>query len=189
MSTATVKKVMQARLTRGASVVIADSFGTPALRGKKMVVTSKGPVKCNGKGRCAGDWCCGFAIFVSDTKSAKKDKEMGWRGGSKKICLTHVKDKDGVLLVPPPLLNPKPRRETAPARSSSRISGFVAETNGGGSSETHTGEVTWGDLAQAVQAGNLKQVAHFARLLKVENESLKSQVIEAQSKLIAHLTA
>lgn len=100
----TQTKVMEQRLVRGTPVVIADSFGQAHLRGQRQVVASKGPVKCNGKGRCAGDWCIGLAVFVTDPETVNDDKDMGWRSGTTKVCLTHLKDEGGNLVLPPPAM-------------------------------------------------------------------------------------
>lgn len=185
MTTQTVNKVMRQRLNRGTTVIVTDSlsFGQVKLRGKRLVVTSKGPVKCNGKGRCAGDWCIGLAVFVSDKKTAKEDKEMGWRKGTSKICLTHIKDQDGVLIVPPPLLTP---REAPVPALPSRVKDLV-ETNGNGTGVS-VGEVTWADLAAAHQDGDVNQLALLARDLKAQTESLKTTVIVSQARLIESLT-
>jgi len=169
MSTQTVKKVLEQRLIRGTPVIVADSFGKAAMRSKKVIVASKGPVKCNGKGRCAGDWCPGLAVFVTNPESAKEEKEMGWRGGTTKVCLTHLKDEDGNLVVAPPSLRAA-RKKTTSAR------GDVQE-----------GVVTWEDLANTVADGDFNALTQLARSLKRENESLKTQVIEAQAELIGSL--
>lgn len=178
MTAQTVKTVMEQRLIRGTRVMIADSFGKADLRGKEMIVASKGPVKCNGKGRCAGDWCIGLAVFLADPDSLHEDKEMGWRGGTTKVCLTHVKDNEGHLLLAPPALQiaqqalastPKPKEPTTSA--------------------PHEGVVTWEDLAQTVADRDWNLLTHLARKLKRENEDLKVKVIETQAKLIETLEA
>jgi len=169
MSTQTVKKVLEQRLTRGARVTVADSFSKATMRGSEQIVASKGPVKCNGKGRCAGDWCAGLAVFVTDPTANNEDKEMGWRGGTTKVCLTHLKDEDGELLVAPPTLC----RERRPSSSAN--------------SAPHEGVVTWEDLANVVADGDFNALVQLARALKRENEVLKTQVIEAQSDLIGRL--
>jgi hypothetical protein len=179
---------MRQRLPRGTPVIVGDSFGTAALRSKSVVVTSKGPVKCNGKGRCAGDWCVGLAVFVASASSTKKDKKMGWRSKTKKVCLTHLKDEQGVLIVPPPLL--RQRAAPVPAAPVSRIKGLLPEqeekpANGNGH---RFSVVTWDDLAKAHHDGDITRLALMARKLKTDNEKLKGRVIEAQEKLIEHLT-
>ena len=186
------EELLAQRLTRGQKLIVADSYGKPKLRGKQLIVTSKSTVTCNGGGRCAGPWCVGSAIFVTDVKSSKEDKEMGWRGGSVKICLTHLKDNDGVLLVPPPLLNQLATPPVFVARAavgSSRLDEAVAETLGNSNgSAHHDGEVTWDDLADAHKAGDLNRLALLARTLKVQTEELKSKVISTQTKLIESIT-
>jgi len=186
------EELLSQRLTRGQKLIVADSYGKPKLRGQQLVVTSKSTVDCNGGGRCAGKWCVGSAIFVTDVKSAKEDKEMGWRGGSVKICLTHLKDNDGVLLVPPPLLNQTAAKTVFTPRPSigrSRLDNVVAESLGNDDgSARHSAEVTWDDLADAQKAGDLNRLALLARTLKVQTEELKSKVISTQTKLIESIT-
>jgi len=177
----TVNKVMQQRLTRGTPVVVAESFGQAKLRGKTMIVTSKGPVKCNKGGRCAGDWCVGLAVFVADAKSSRKDKKMGWRSNTKKVCLTHLKDEGGVLVLPPPLIHQTPDLPT-PARL--RLDDVTGTPGNGGSIE----DVTWADLAEAHRAGDLERLAMLSRMLKSQTEILKTKVIDCQARLIGHLT-
>jgi hypothetical protein len=182
MTAATVNQVMEQRLTRGTPVIVAESFGKAKLRGKKQIVTSKGPVKCNRGGRCAGNWCPGLAVFVAPEKSTKRDKKMGWRGGTVKVCLTHLKDADGDLLVPPPLTlqgsGEHPAFPTDP-----KILPETPSRSGGSASS----EVSWSDLAEADSARDYARLVLFARTLKTQNEALKSKVIEAQERLIEHL--
>jgi len=181
------EEMLAQRLTRGQKVIVAESYGKANLRGKQMIVTSKSTVPCNGGGRCAGKWCVGAAIFATDVKSSKEDKEMGWRGGSAKICLTHLKDSEGVLLVPPPLL-----AQVTPAilaRPSSRLNEVVVEPSNNGDGGTHHDtEVTWDDLADAHRSGDLNRLALLARTLKTQTEELKSKVISTQTKLIESYT-
>lgn len=188
MTTQTMNKVMQQRLTRGTTVIVTDSlsFSQVKLRGKHLLVTSKGPVKCNKGGRCAGPWCVGLAIFVSTEKAAKQDKKMGWRKNAAKICLTHIKDQDGVLIVPPPILKKKKKKKASVLARPSRINSLI-ETNGNGTGVS-IGEVTWADLAAAHQEGDIDQLALLARALKVQTGSLKTTVIESQARLIESLT-
>lgn len=186
MPATTVKKVMQQRLTRGTRVIVAESFGQAKLRGAKMVVASRNTVKCNKGTRCAGLWCAGLAVFVTTTKSSKKDKEMGWRGNTTKICLTHLKDKDGTLILPPPI-----ERQSAPKTDypTSRFADIkVIEEKPAANGDRRIGTVSWIELAHAVESGNLDQVAFMARSLKAENDGLKSKVIAAQDRLIENLT-
>ncbi len=184
MPATTVKKVMQQRLTRGTPVIVADSFGQAKLRGAKMVVASRNTVKCNKGTRCAGLWCAGLAVFVTTSKSSKKDKEMGWRGNTTKICLTHLKDKDGTLILPPPIERPPAPRADYPT---ARFAGLKVEETPAPNGDRRTGTVSWVELAHAVESGNLDQVAFMARALKAENDELKSKVIAAQDRLIENL--
>jgi hypothetical protein len=181
IATATVKKVMQQRLTRGTPVIIADSFGQAELRGVKMIVASRSTVKCNKGNRCAGPWCADLAVFVTDPKTKNEDKEMGWRGGTTKICLTHLKDEEGVLVLPPPI-----RAQILPDFND--IQAQIQANRTASSGDNRPAEVTWVELAHAVSKGDLNAVAFMARTLKSDNESLKSKVIAAQDKLIEHLT-
>jgi len=200
----TVKKVMQQRLTRGARVVVAESYSDESLHGKTMTVTSKGPVKCNRGGRCAGDWCVGYAVFVSEPgarKNAKKgDKRLGWRAATKKICLTHLKDEQGTLLVPPPIMRQQ-QGEERPHRASRRsrrkrtekpkveeTKALPAPTDTNGADEGSVADVSWSDMADAHQAGDINSLAMMARRLKAENERLKNKMIGTQERLIDHLT-
>jgi hypothetical protein len=176
----TVKEVLGQRLIRGTRVTVADSFGKADLRGAEMIVASKGPVKCNGKGRCAGDWCEGLAVFLADPETLNEDKEMGWRGGTVKVCLTHLKDSDGHLVLAPPALQiaqaalaPRPAA-AAPAAPAQEL-------------PTHEGVVTWEDLANADADRDYRLMVFLARKLKRESEELKTKVISLQEKLIATL--
>jgi len=180
----TVKKVMQQRLTRGTPVMIADSFGKAKLRGTKAIIASKGPVKCNKNGRCAGDWCVGLSVFVASPKSLNQDKEMGWRGGTTKVCLTHLKDNQGVLVLAPPVLQGQ-RRIPEVTPTVEAPAEIAKPANGNGSRFT---VVTWEDLASANQDGDINRLALMARKLKTDNERLKGRVIEAQDKLIEQLS-
>lgn len=157
-------ELMRQRLTRGTPVIIADSFGKAELRGDHMIVTSKGPVDCNKGGRCAGDWCVGLAVFVADPSNSKRDKKMGWRSGGRKVCLTHLKDTEGNLVLPPPLI-----RQTVPRPE-------VGD------------EVSWADLAEAHRSGDLDRLAKLARRLKNHNEKLKTHVIDLQEELLDQLS-
>lgn len=177
MTAQTVKKVMEQRLIRGTPVIVADSFGKAALRGEHMIVASKGPVKCNGRGRCAGEWCAGLSVFVSKPNTNNEDKEMGWRGGTTKICLTHLKDGDGLLVIAPPALRSVRSRITAPPAV------------GGETSLAVDGVVTWEALACAVADQDWALLTRIARTLKRENEGLKNRVIEVQNELIGQLQA
>ena len=178
----TAKKMMQQRLTRGTPVQIADSFGRAKLRGTKGIIASKGPVKCNKGGRCAGDWCIGLAVFVADPKTMNEEKEMGWRGGTTKVCLTHLKDEQGALILAPPSFG-------APSFGRSRIKPEItpeqASTNGNGSQFS---VVSWVELATAHQDGDINRLAFMARKLKTDNERLKGRIIDAQDRLLAQLS-
>lgn len=175
--TATTVEVMQQRLTRGTPVIVADSFGKAKLRGAKQIVASKGTVDCNKGGRCAGDWCVGLAVFVTAPKNLKKDKEMGWRGGTTKICLTHLKNAKGELVLTPDVVN-RLQVETAREKAIPAL-----PTNGNG-----PGVVTWDDLARAHRAGDLDLLALLARKLKSDNDTMTRKVIATQEKLIESLS-
>jgi hypothetical protein len=120
----------------------------------------------------------------------KEDKEMGWRGGTTKVCLTHLKDAEGSLLIPPPMF--KQREESPPKLdASSRLAGLEVgeeeaqpQDNGNGSRLV----VTWSDLAEAHRSGDINRLALLARQLKADTEMYKSKVIAAQDQLIDHLT-
>jgi hypothetical protein len=200
MPALTVKKVMQQRLTRGTPVIVADSCGDRELRGKRMIVASKATVKCNKGNRCAGYWCAGYAVFVktaaamkaSPAKGRKKraKQDMGWRGGSAKICVTHLKDKDGVLVLPPPAARQTRTKLTTESRLKDVVEAHDAEVEHAATSNGNgkTSEVTWADLSHAHASGNLEALGYMARALKAETERLKTKVISAQDKLLVHLT-
>ena len=179
VTAATVKRMMQQRLTRGTQVKIADSFGKANLRGVTMIVASKGTVKCNKGGRCAGDWCQGLAVFLTAPSDSGEDKQMGWRKDTVKVCLTHLKTDQGALLMPPTDLSiptPSITRCQGPSETEAQVS------NG---SEPH---VTWSDLADAHSSGNLDRLAFLARKLKSENDDLFRRVVETQDKLLRTYT-
>jgi hypothetical protein len=184
----TVKKVMQQRLTRGTPVIVAESFGQAKLRGANMIVASKSTVKCNKGTRCAGPWCAEIAVFVTTPGSSKEEKEMGWRGGTTKICLTHLKDEEGSLLVPPPIARQRARRPEITVNASrfemDEVKPEAPPSNGNGLLH----EVTWADLAEAHSSGDINKLALLARQLKADTEKLKTKVIAAQDKLLATLT-
>lgn len=96
---------------------------------------------------------------------------MGWRGGTIKVCLTHLKDTEDRLLLTPSALREAVVITSRPANA--RIE--------------HEGVVTWEDLACASADRDLDLVIFLARKLKSENETLKSKVIEAQDDLIEGL--
>jgi hypothetical protein len=176
MTTATVNEVMQQRLTRGTPVLIADSFGRAKMRGAKMIVASKSTVKCNQGGRCAGNWCIEAAVFVTEPACVSEDKQMAWRRNTVKICLTHLKTDQGALILPPPVLE-------VPSELKGPLSTLAASANGRRGSH-----VTWEELAEAHRSGNLDRLAHLARRLKADTESLVRKVVEAQDRLIEALT-
>lgn len=174
----TVKQAMEQQLIRGTRVVVGESFRKPGLRGEEMIVASRGLVKCNGKGRCAGDWCAGLAVFLADPETVNEEKEMGWRGGTKKVCLTHLRTPEGDAVLPPPALQV--------AAEALEKQGQTTPTANPYSS---TGVVTWEELAQTVADKDWTRLTYLARKLKRENEDLKVKVIAAQEKLIEHLQA
>lgn len=180
---ATVDQVMKHRLTRGSPVVVAESFKRTSLRGATMLVASKGVVKCNKGGRCAGDWCIGQAVFVMSEKAYNEESKMGWRSGTTKVCLTHLRDTEGEKLLPLALV-------TVAMPS---LPDLVPEPESDNGIDVKV--VTWEALSQAYQGNNIQLVMILARKLKTDNEKLQAnlvesqgQVIETQEKLIAHLT-
>lgn len=160
------------RLVRGTPVVIADSFGVAGLRSAKQVVASKGPVKCNGKGRCAGDWCIGLAVFTTSPDTINEDKSLGWRSGTAKVCLTHIKDSEGRLVLPPPAI---------------RVAQSALEKVGPRTESTSSDPVTWQELAQTASESNWVHLVALARRLKRENEVLSQTVIKLQGSLLERL--
>jgi hypothetical protein len=171
----TQTKEMAQRLIRGTQVSIADSFGQAHLRGSKQIVASKGPVKCNGKGRCAGDWCIGLAVFLTDPDSKNDEKDMGWRSGTTKVCLTHVKDEEGNLVLPPPAL---------------RVAHAALEPSAGVLPRAETADnspVSWEELAQVCNERDLGRLVLLSRRLKRENESLRQRLIDTQERLLSRL--
>ena len=177
-----VKEIMRQRLPRGTTVTVTDSFGKAALRGAQMIVASKGPVKCNKGGRCAGKWCVGLAVFVAAPATSKEDKEMGWRGGTTKVCLTHLRDTDNDLVIATPLSRKKAKPGPKPAKPEL---GAVATAITSSSAPVYEGVVTWEQLAHAAADRDFEQVTRLARQLKSENEVLKTQMIELQGKLLS----
>lgn len=168
----TQTKLMEQRLVRGTPVVIADSFGHAHLRGTTQIVASKGPVKCNGKGRCAGDWCIGLAVFVGDPGSNNDEKEMGWRSGTTKVCLTHLKDEEGNLVLPPPAMRVVQDALEKPPTVATRPE------------PVDNSPVSWDELAQVCSERDLGRLTLLARRLKRENDGLRQKLVETQDKLI-----
>ena len=123
-------------------------------------------------------------MFVADPSTMNEEKEKGWRGGTTKVCLTHLKDEHGVLVLAPPTLTAR-----QPVR---RLPGLITDSgkleavsfNGNG---TASAVVTWDDLVAAHQDGDINRLATIARQLKSDNERLKGKVIEAQDRLLATL--
>ena len=151
-------------------MVVGNSYSKSAYHGKTMVVASKNTVPCRGGGRCAGDWCEALSVFLVEESTVLDDQKMGWRKGSIKVCLTHLKTEDGKLILPPPGLEGEDKPLTALAQSDQEV--------------VEVDTVTWSDLAEAHASGNLNQLAYLARKLMSENEVLSRKVIEAQDKLI-----
>jgi hypothetical protein len=171
-----MKHTLSQFLARGTPVIIADSFGKPKLRGAKMMVASKSTVKCNKKGRCAGNWCLGLSAFVADPDTVNDEKDMGWRQGTTKVCLTHLKDKDGNLVLPPP---PPAMRVAQDAIEKAQAPRPV---------RSEAGPVSWDELAHTVADKDLPHLAFLARRLKTENDDLQRKVLVLQEKVIAQLT-
>lgn len=169
-------------LIRGARVKIGDSFADDALRGIETTIRSKGLVTCNGRGRCAGDWCIGSAVFVVDPnvdQTVEEGKKAGWRHGAAKVCLTHLLTTEGERVLPPeaavadidPVGAPEPESQ-APT--------YITP-------EPLPGVVTWSALAEAHAAKDTERLAQMARVLKAENDNLVRRVIEGQDREIARL--
>lgn len=163
MTASTVKMVLEQRLIRGTKVIVADSFEKAQVRGKTLVVASKQPVPCKRGGRCAGNWCVGLAVFAAPGKVFKKDKKLAWRTGAHKICLTHLLDEEGELLLPPPAVS-----VGQDALSEPQV-------------------VTWEDLANAAADQDLHTLICYARTLKKSEELLLRKLVAAQEERIAQL--
>lgn len=171
----TQTKEMEQKLIRGTQVTIADSFGQAHLRGSKQIVASKGPVKCNGKGRCAGDWCIGLAVFLTDPETKNDEKEMGWRSGTTKVCLTHIRDAEDNLVLPPPAM---------------RVASAALESPAGVLPRVETADnspVSWEELAQVCSERDLARLILLSRRLKRENEGLRQKLIDTQERLLSRL--
>jgi hypothetical protein len=176
---ARITKIMKGRLPRGTRVVVGNSYDRPELRSREVVVTSKGPVKCNGKGRCAGDWCVGLAVFVADEKDANDpDKKMGWRSNARKVCVTHLRDDEDRLILPPPFAATEDRS----------VFEALAKGDSAPTSEVQIDVVTWDALARAHANGDINLLAMLARKLKADNEQLRTRVLEVQERLIEQIT-
>jgi len=188
--TAQIRKNMARRLTRGTRVIIADTYAPAKMRGTEMVVASKSTVKCNKNGRCAGDWCSGLAVFLTNpsTKTSDEDSAMGWRRNTTKICLTHLKDEAGSLLMPAPISD-----DNKQAFAGNRISRDIADApsplppSRPGNGDSKPKVVTWEMLAQAHAAGDANRLALLARQLKSENDALTQRTLEAQGRLLDQL--
>ena len=107
---------------------------------------------------------------------------MGWRANTTKICLTHLKDAEGTLILPPPLLTQ--RREVAVPDVDRFKEVEVSEPTGNGSDI----EVSWSDLAEAHRSGDVNALALLARRLKTRTEELKTRVIDLQERLLEQVT-
>jgi hypothetical protein len=165
-------KTLKARLTRGVFVQVADTFTNLGLRGKQMLVASKGTVKCNKAGRCAGDWCKGLAVFVTDPEPTTPEEgedpsPMGWRRNTVKICLTHLLDDQGV-----PLLD-EPHEEVLPPLPPSDASRFRFLTPTVQSPDNGS-VVTWDMLAKAAEERDFSAIVLMARrLIEVQGTLLR----------------
>jgi hypothetical protein len=187
-------------LTRGSVVVVGDTFSKEELHGAKMRVASKGTVKCNGKGRCAGDHCIGLAVFVTapETYEEEPDGSTGWRSNTTKICLTHLQDEAGNPLVngdtpvPAPAAEaPKKKRrgrkkknesvlvpEMPPAQQSGTVMAPPATPG------DQASVVTWEMLAFAFARKDLTGLSIYARRLMAENQLLTKRLIDMQQRII-----
>lgn len=199
-----LQKSLKQRLVRGAKVVIGDNYGDPALRGKEMILASKSVVKCNGKGRCAHDNCVGLAAFVTEPgglvvdksgKKGDKSKNIGWRSGTTKICLTRLKTPEGDELVP----DEDEAVTTAPSNGTgashepvNRVREHIErreETPSGSFRVPTTGETdtSWEALAQAANSNDHTEIVRIARALKRETEQLRQRLMDTQDRLLARM--
>lgn len=173
-------------LIRGARVKIGDSFADEKLRGVETTIRSKGLVTCNGRGRCAGDWCIGSAVFVVDPnvdQTSEDGKKAGWRHGAAKVCLTHLLTTEGERVLPPEAtvvnLDPVEVEDSEPQPKTPAPTYITPEPL--------PGIVTWVALAEAHAKGDTNGLANMARALKAENENLVRRLVDAQDREIARL--
>lgn len=193
-----LQRSLKQRLTRGAKVVVGESYPEPELRGKEMVLAPKSVVKCNGKGRCAHDNCIGLAAFVTEPgnmvvdksgKKSEKSKNIGWRSGTTKICLTHLRTPEGDELVPE-----EDEVTSAPAVPNGATNGAAHEPTNRvrerlehreeSPSRANETDTSWEALAQAANASDKNEIIRIARALKRETERLKQRLMDTQERLL-----
>lgn len=178
----TLVRNLAGRLVRGATVVIGPTFDQQELRGKEMVLRSKGMVPCNKKGRCAGDHCVGKAVFVTEPDYQEKEG-AGWRDGTTKVCLTHLVDEHGEPLIPfnEDVLEPADgSSENRAALSSGSRPALPPVRTAPNNLPPQAGEgVTWQALAEAAKERDTERLIVIARALKTENEILARRLINA----------
>ena len=189
-----LKKNLRQRLVRGVRVVVSETYGDPELRGKEMALASKTVVECKGKGRCAHDNCVGLAAFVTDPdnlstdKADKKSKPVGWRSGTTKICLTHLKTPEGDDLVP----DEDDAIVAAPSNGShgptNRVREHLEPEQGyRGTADRAEVDTSWEALAQAASTTDRGEIVRIARALKRETEQLRQRLMDTQERLLARM--
>ena len=182
---ASLKKALKTSLRREGKIKVSDTYPREDLRGKTLTIASKGTTVCNGKGRCASDaHCIGLSVFVTDpvvpAAKAKKDKKIGWRHGTVKICLTHLKDEDGKGLIPLDVPLPARQKRTPRSDVSEPFATLPLPTNGG----TGIRGVSRERIDEAHALGDVSALATYARLLKSEHEKMALRLVNAQAKLL-----
>jgi len=188
---ASLKKTLKASLKREGKVQVSGSYPREDLQGKTLTIASKGTTICNGKGRCASEaHCIGLSVFVTDPQvpaaKSKKDKKIGWRHGTVKICLTYLQDNEtSKALIP--LDKPLPARakrskSTLPPQD--RLAETLGESWSAGNGHSTVVGVTWQELAEAHAAQDIEVLAGFCRRLKSEHEKMALRLVNAQAKLL-----
>lgn len=173
----TLMQELDRRLVRGTRVIVADSVGHAHLRGVEQIIASKAFVKCNRGDRCAGDWCIGRAVFVMDPATKNDDRDMGWRNGTTKLCITHLKDMEGNLILPPSAMEvAQEALERQAVVTNTRVRSGAGDP------------VTWEELATTASERDWAHLVSLARRLKRENETLTQKVVDLQAKVIEQLT-
>lgn len=196
MITKTLTKDLQARLTRETVINIAKTCQNKRVRGKKTTVQSKKLSTCNGKTCAEGEGvptCNGLAVFVDNLKRRSKttEEEAGWRAFTTKVCLTHVLDEEGNLLLD------TENTDLAVSGAEAGVDEPDPSKNGSGrltgvalpGPETLPAHetVTWEMLATAMAEKDLDRLSLYARELKAENEVMARRLIDALSGQVAVL--
>ena len=138
MTRAQLKKGLKASLKREGKIKVGDSYPREDLVGKTLTIASKTVTVCNGAGRCASEaHCIGLSLFATDPQvpkaKPKKDKKIGWRHGTVKICLTHLMTTKGEPLIPldvAPLARVKRTSANPPQDTRSGFGGVVFGVSG-----------------------------------------------------------